>query len=338
MGRVPCSGSTRHETSCREFSATLDRQARWMRRYLSKRYTVVLADRNSGSVRRFTMRVRSALAVVTAAVAVPIVMGLSARWNASAEVERLQLANATLEMENTTYRTATGQLTAQIAALQTTLTDLGERADLEPAVVRAINNLPAGFRSSAMGDVIEATAADGFLASMLASPETTFGLLRDLLFDLERRLQTVRRAVERRETLAAATPSVWPAHGWLSSTYGYRTDPLSGERAFHAALDISTLKGQPVFATAAGTVQTAAYSGAYGNLVVINHGFGLATRYGHLSRFAVERGAEVERGQVIGYVGSTGRATSSHVHYEVWINGRSVNPLPLLPSSPRAAN
>ena len=92
--------------------------------------------------------------------------------------------------------------------------------------------------------------------------------------------------------------------------------------------------GDPVYATADGRVATAGRTGDYGNLVVIEHAFGLTTRYGHLSRIAVPAGAEVKRGAVIGYVGSTGRSTGSHLHYEVWANGRPVNPLKLLVGRP----
>jgi murein DD-endopeptidase MepM/ murein hydrolase activator NlpD len=140
----------------------------------------------------------------------------------------------------------------------------------------------------------------------------------------------VRRDVERREALASSTPSIWPAHGWLTGYFGGRSDPFSGEPAFHQGLDISTDKGQPVYATADGTIESASYSGDYGNLVVIKHGFDLTTRYGHLSGFAVKPGQAVKRGAVIGYVGSTGRATGSHVHYEILANGKLINPLQLL--------
>ena len=132
-------------------------------------------------------------------------------------------------------------------------------------------------------------------------------MLRDLLQGLESRLRYVRRDVERREALAAATPSIWPAHGWLTGTFGGRSDPFTGEPGFHQGLDISTDKGQPVYATADGTVESAAYTGDYGNLIVLQHGFGLTTRYGHLSAFNVKPGQTVKRGDVIGYVGSTGR-------------------------------
>ena len=104
----------------------------------------------------------------------------------------------------------------------------------------------------------------------------------------------------------------------------------TGEPDFHQGLDISTEKGQPVYATADGTVESASFSGDYGNFIVLKHDFGLSTRYGHLSRFNVAPGASVKRGDVIGLVGSTGRSTGAHVHYEVLANGRLINPLPLL--------
>jgi murein DD-endopeptidase MepM/ murein hydrolase activator NlpD len=166
--------------------------------------------------------------------------------------------------------------------------------------------------------------------AVLSSPEDTFGVLRNLLQGLESRLRYVRRDVERREALAASTPSIWPAHGWLTGTFGGRSDPFTGEPGYHQGLDISTDKGQPVFATADGVVESASYSGDYGNLVVLKHGFDLMTRYGHLSAFAVKAGQSVKRGAVIGYVGSTGRATGAHVHYEILANGKLINPLQLL--------
>ena len=126
----------------------------------------------------------------------------------------------------------------------------------------------------------------------LSSPEDTFGVLRDLLQGLESRLRYVRRDVERREALAAATPSIWPAHGWLTGTFGGRSDPFTGEPAFHQGLDISTDKGQPVYATADGIVESAAYNGDYGNLIVLKHGFGLTTRYGHLSALRGQAGPD----------------------------------------------
>jgi murein DD-endopeptidase MepM/ murein hydrolase activator NlpD len=112
---------------------------------------------------------------------------------------------------------------------------------------------------------------------------------------------------------------------------GYRTDPVNGESGdFHPGLDIAGDRGQPVYATAAGEVTFSGRHGNYGNLIVIDHGYGLETRYGHLQGFSVGKGDQVKRGDVIGRVGSTGRATGNHLHYEVLANGTLLNPLRLL--------
>ena len=130
------------------------------------------------------------------------------------------------------------------------------------------------------------------VAAALAAPEDTFGLLRDALGRLELGLRNVRTDVERREALAAATPSIWPTVGWVSSWFGHRQDPFTGDGGQHSALDISTDKGSPVVATADGVVESAEWNGNYGNLLVIDHGFGIKTRYGHLAGFAAKAGSQ----------------------------------------------
>ena len=173
------------------------------------------------------------------------------------------------------------------------------------------------------GGVLQFTDAVG-------SSDPAFGLIGDVLRIIQTQLDRVRPGAERRQALAAATPSIWPVTGGLSSSYGSRLDPFTRSHEFHAGLDISADTGQPVFATADGSVETARWSGAFGNLVVVDHGYGIGTRYGHLSRFAVTEGQQIRKGDVVGYVGSTGRSTSPHVHYELLLNGRPTNPLRLL--------
>src|SRR5205823_3095520 len=151
--------------------------------------------------------------------------------------------------------------------------ELGAKASLDPAQQRAMQKLPAVVKSKAAGGTTEASAAFSTVFSSLTSPEDTFGVLRDLLRGLESRLRNMRGDVERQEKLAAATPSIWPAHGWLTGIFGGRSDPFTGEPGFHQGIDISTDKGQPVYATADGTVESASYSGDYGNMVVLDHGF-----------------------------------------------------------------
>ena len=305
----------------------------------ARRYTVVIADRSSGALRHVTISLRRTILGIAAVLALPVLMGLGAKWSARVELEQIRTANSLLQVENGSYRAATGELTGQIQSLENVINDLGSRASLDPAQVRAMQRLPAVVKTRAAGgsNVPANSAIAEIAAAALSSPEDTFGVLRDLLHGLENRLRYVRRDVERREALANATPSIWPAHGWLTGTFGGRSDPFTGEPGYHQGLDIATEKGQPVYATADGTVESASYTGDYGNLIVIRHGFGLATRYGHLSAFAQKVGHEVKRGDIIGYVGSTGRSTGAHLHYEILANGKLINPLQLL-TQPSAAN
>ena len=296
----------------------------------ARRYTVLIADRTTGLIRRATISLRPAIAVVLTALTLPVLMGLGAKWSARAEIEQVRAANALLQDENGSYRAATGELTAQIQSLEGVINDLGTRASLAPEQARAMQKLPAVVKARAAGGLALPSPIISDVVSSVPLPEDTFGVLRDLLQGLENRLRYVRRDVERREALAASTPSIWPAHGWLTGTFGGRSDPFTGEPGFHQGIDISTEKGQPVFATADGVVDAASFTGDYGNLIVIHHDFGLATRYGHMSRFNVHPGQRVKRGDVVGYVGSTGRSTGAHVHYEILANGKLLNPLQLL--------
>jgi murein DD-endopeptidase MepM/ murein hydrolase activator NlpD len=129
------------------------------------------------------------------------------------------------------------------------------------------------------------------------------------------------------------TPSLWPVIGKLTAGFGERLDPFSGEGAFHTGVDISSQYGTAVRATADGVVIGAEEHVGYGRLVVLDHGFGVTTFYGHLSAFNVTPGQRVNRGDVIGYVGVSGRSTGPHVHYEVRINGAPVNPMRYLRST-----
>lgn len=125
---------------------------------------------------------------------------------------------------------------------------------------------------------------------------------------------------------SADAPSLWPVEGPITSSFGEREDPFNGEGAFHKGIDISANMGQAVRAPADGTVLMAGPAGGYGQEVMIDHGHGIHTIYGHLSGFAVTSGQDVRRGDVIGYVGSEGRSTGPHLHYEVRIHDTPVNP------------
>jgi murein DD-endopeptidase MepM/ murein hydrolase activator NlpD len=286
---------------------------------LPKRYSIVVADRSTGVLHRFTLAVRPTLALCAALLALPIGWTMQSARSMTAQIEQLQLRSASLAVENARYRSATTELSGRIAALQLAIGELRDSSIVDPQIRRAIGRLPAADTPNA--------AALRSLA--LSSPTETFNLLDDLLLTLEVQLTDASDGVDRQQAFAAATPINLPTDGRISGGYGYRQDPFTGKRAFHRAIDISTGYGQPVYATADGTIESAARNGAFGNLIKINHGFGLVTRYGHLSKFEATVGSTVSRGDVIGYAGDTGRATGSHVHYEVWVNGRAMNPLQL---------
>ncbi len=132
--------------------------------------------------------------------------------------------------------------------------------------------------------------------------------------------------LEEKRLVMLSTPTIWPTRGWVSSKFGFRESPFTGRRVFHEGLDIAAKSGLPVRATAKGIVVFAGEKAGYGKIVTIDHGYGYMTRYGHNSSLTVKVGDKVEKGDVIAKVGSTGRSTGPHVHYEVLVNGIPVNP------------
>ena len=298
----------------------------------SRRFTIVIADRRTGAYRRFGLRPMPALAAVALVFLVPVLVGMGLKWSARAEIDSLQSTALRLDIENRNFRAATGELTTQLQSLQAVVGELGAKAAVDSDTARAMDRLPAIVKSRASGGPIVRLPSSRslFSARVGSSPEDTFGVLRDLLYTLENRLQLVQPDVERRQALAAATPSIWPARGWMNAGYGSRRDPFTGGTVYHPGLDISADRGDPVVATANGTVTSAQRSGAYGNMIVIDHGFGISTRYAHLDSYRIKPGDPVRRGDVVGYAGSTGRSTGDHLHYEVLVYGRQLNPLQFL--------
>lgn len=139
-------------------------------------------------------------------------------------------------------------------------------------------------------------------------------------------LEILRENALKYQRIVSHTPSLWPAKGPISSAFGYRTHPVTGQWKMHEGLDIAAAYGTPVCAAGAGMVIHAGEKGAYGYAVIIDHDYGLQTLYAHMSRILVRRGSRVEKGDHIGLVGSSGVSTGPHLHYEVWQDGRPVNP------------
>lgn len=155
------------------------------------------------------------------------------------------------------------------------------------------------------------------------------GNVDQLLEEADNQEESFRELLEflkKQKSLLATTPSIWPVRGWITSEFGYRISPFTGEREFHRGIDIATRIGKDVVAPAGGVVIKVSKDPGIGNEVRINHGNGIITSYGHLLKFAVKRGQRVERGDVIGYVGNSGRSTGPHLHYGVQVRDIYVNP------------
>lgn len=134
------------------------------------------------------------------------------------------------------------------------------------------------------------------------------------------------KKLEARRNLLAATPSIRPVDGWVTSRFGYRKSPFTNRKEFHKGIDIATRKGTPIIAPADGIITFAGGKGLMGNMLTLDHGYGMVTRYGHIHKFLKEKGEKVKRGEAIALVGNTGRSTGPHLHYEIHLNGVQVNP------------
>jgi murein DD-endopeptidase MepM/ murein hydrolase activator NlpD len=138
--------------------------------------------------------------------------------------------------------------------------------------------------------------------------------------------ESLLKYLEDQRNILASTPAISPVDGWITSRFGYRTSPFTGRREFHKGLDIATRKKSPISATANGVVVFVGLKGMLGKVVVLDHGHGISTRYGHVDKALKKTGEKVTRGEEIALVGNSGRTTGSHVHYEVFLNGLPVNP------------
>ena len=169
-------------------------------------------------------------------------------------------------------------------------------------------------------------------SEMTAGIYNTLNTIYNRITNQEGSYKEIEKMIKNKEKLLASTPAIQPLSNRdlnrLSSGFGYRIDPVYKTVKFHPGLDFSAPQGTPIYATAEGTVQTAGNLGnGYGNHIVIQHGYSYSTLYGHMSRIKAKRGQRVKRGEVIGYVGSTGKSTGSHLHYEVFKGRKRLDPI-----------
>ena len=254
------------------------------------------------TLRRISLSVRTQIAAAFGVVALPVLSVLAAAQLAAAPAAPAKVAEMQQQVQ---------AMQADVEAMKA-LTE--QRYGLTVKEVKKLGISPERFTGT--GGPFEAVQP-------LKSADPQF-----------KQLFTSWKKLDRLETGTIAIPSVEPVKGSsFTSGYGVRSDPFRGRAAMHAGIDLAGPLGTPIYATADAIVGRAEWANGYGNLIELNHGRGIQTRYGHLSRSSVQPGQRVKRGDLIGYMGSTGRSTGSHLHYEVRIDGKAVNPVPFMQSN-----
>jgi murein DD-endopeptidase MepM/ murein hydrolase activator NlpD len=223
-----------------------------------------------------------------------------------------------LRRENKELQAANEQFGKSVDSLRTQLLTVEDRTR-KLAIIAGITTLDEASQGGSGGLRNEEAPGSPFRDDIDKMSFRSHNLSKDLSL-LEQKFTAQSR-------LLSSTPSIAPVRGILTDGFGGRSDPFTGEAGQHNAIDISSAVGQPIRTPADGIVVKAEWANGYGNVIYVSHGYGYSTRYGHLSGYAVKPGARVKRGDVIGYVGSTGRSTGPHLHYEVRVNNNPVNPL-----------
>jgi murein DD-endopeptidase MepM/ murein hydrolase activator NlpD len=201
--------------------------------------------------------------------------------------------------------------------------------------IRIIANLEKGQETTLFMGMGGPSPSD--VREKLKAEKDEMGLAQQMRSDIERleseatsqeqSLSELERLLQGKKEMLAHTPSIWPVHGWVTSGFGFRTNPFTGLNQMHEGLDIANRIGTPVIAPGDGIVSDTGKNSAYGNFIVISHGVGINSRFIHLSKILARAGQKVKRGDKIAEVGTTGMSTGPHLHYEVRVNGIPVNPL-----------
>ena len=256
---------------------------------------------------------------------------------AGASVHYFQVAgdaaeNRILREENLSLRGQLKSIRERIDHIGSTL-DRVERFDQKLRALTLLSdpqrNLAMGPTASEPGQLGPAHSPKGGLLASSENPKALNSRLDKLTAEATRQEQSLQELTayfQDQKSLLASVPATWPARGWVTSDFGQRLDPYTADRVMHTGLDIAAEHGKPVYAPSDGVVVFAGPEGGYGNVIVIDHGYGIKSRYGHLAQMLVRAGDRVMRGQQVAAIGNTGRSTGPHLHYEVRVNGVPQNP------------
>ncbi len=239
------------------------------------------------------------------------------------ELEKLRAITADQKLEIQRFSKKIKQVESQLGRL--------EKFDRKLRVITALERQDQTAKFGTGGpnidsDISFATKSKKYSQSLLASLNKDIVRIKNQAEAQESSFFELDEFFKEQSSLLSHTPSIWPVKGWVTSTFGYRRSPFSGLREMHEGIDVATHMKAPIIAPANGIVTRVGYHRGYGNLVEIDHGYGVVTRFGHNSKNVVKLGQKVKRGNVIALVGSTGRSTGPHMHYEVLLNGVPVNP------------
>jgi len=290
---------------------------------MMKRSFTILVVPHTGEQFRKLRLTSGGLKALTVSVALMMMAALflavhyAAFYRDLVELRQLRLTNSELKRQNLDYELSVEHLNERVSSLQDFVRKLSVMAGLDATVNADVDGGVGGPHD------LDYTTTSGAFAEVKGELDRMKGELAGL----EEKSRVLERFYEQNNLMLASTPSIWPVRGYFSSSFGMRNDPFTGEREMHYGVDVSTVTGRPVVATADGIVLYASRRGTYGNIVVIDHKFGVMTRYAHLSGFNTRAGQQVKRGDVVGYVGNTGRSRAPHLHYEVWVQDRPVTPL-----------
>ena len=238
-----------------------------------------------------------------------------------------------IRAENERLEYALQQLNERVKAVDQQMASLEKRDNEVYRSIFEAQPIPDSIRAQEKEKAQEIALVESLPESRLIyAIDTTIRRLKARITAQEKSYKDIIKLVERKEDLLAATPAIQPISNVnlnrIASGFGYRIDPVYKTIKLHAGLDFAAPQGTPIYATADGVVKTAGFSdGGYGNYVVINHGFGYETLYGHMVRIKARNGQRIKRGEVIGYVGNTGKSTGPHCHYEVHKNGQKLDPV-----------
>ncbi len=238
-----------------------------------------------------------------------------------AKFNQLKSENQEQKKVIASYESSIKQLTAKIQTFENYARKLNIMAGLRS---------PEALKEAGVGSGNEAEELSTGQANLTGSLRSTNWPLNQVhrkVEQLEQNLSTLLNFFEQQRTRLAQTPTIWPTVGFITSGYGWRIDPFTGKQTFHKGIDIATNLGNPVVATADGVVVETRNDRIGGKTILISHGAGLSTIFYHLDKILVRPGQKVKRGDIIGLVGKTGKALGPHLHYEVHLNGKAVNPL-----------